>query len=83
MALWLYLKRKLHATLFDLSGRNLLLLSVAYIVIAWLLLKLAGETALTNSFSNFVYYLMVTASTVGYGDHSPVTDAGKWSWCCL
>ncbi|MCV5755639.1 potassium channel family protein, partial [Escherichia coli] len=49
-----------------------------YVSLSWWLLVLAGETALTDSFANFIYYLMVTASTVGYGDHSPVTDMGKW-----
>ncbi|WP_194435419.1 potassium channel protein [Vibrio fluminensis] len=78
MGLWLYLRRKLHSTLFTLSGRNLALLMLAYIVLSWLLLWSAGESDLTDNFSNFIYYLMVTASTVGYGDHSPVTDAGKW-----
>ncbi|GAB2664293.1 potassium channel protein [Vibrio panuliri] len=78
MALWLYLKRRLHATLFELSGRNLVLLSAVYVVLSWVLLRWAGETELTDNLSTFVYYLMVTASTVGYGDHSPVTDMGKW-----
>lgn len=78
MALWLYLRRKLQASLFDLSTRNLMALSALYVVLSWLLLSMAGEQALTESFSNFIYYLMVTASTVGYGDHSPVTDFGKW-----
>ncbi|WP_162046697.1 potassium channel protein [Vibrio taketomensis] len=78
MTLWLYLRRVLKATLFDLSTRNLLLLTALYVVLSWLLLKLAGEYELTDNFSNFIYYLMVTASTVGYGDHSPVTDMGKW-----
>ncbi|PQJ45667.1 potassium channel protein [Vibrio campbellii] len=78
MAVWLVLKKWLSTHLFKLSNRNLLVISAAYIAISWLLLTLAGEHALTDSFSNFIYYLMVTASTVGYGDHSPVTDMGKW-----
>ncbi|MCV5638268.1 potassium channel family protein, partial [Escherichia coli] len=64
--------------LFKLSNRNLLVISILYISLSWGLLALAGEKALTDNFSNFIYYLMVTASTVGYGDHSPVTDLGKW-----
>ncbi|MGR5133584.1 potassium channel family protein [Vibrio alfacsensis] len=78
MAVWLVLKKWLSTHFFKLSNRNLLVISGAYIAISWLLLAFAGERALTDNFANFIYYLMVTASTVGYGDHSPVTDMGKW-----
>ncbi|WP_045465126.1 potassium channel protein [Vibrio hyugaensis] len=78
MAVWLVLKKWFSAHLFKLSNRNLLVISASYIAISWLLLVLAGEHALTDNFSNFIYYLMVTASTVGYGDLSPTTNAGKW-----
>lgn len=44
---------------------------------SWLLLLIAGETELTQP-TNFVYWLVVTGSTVGYGDLSPVTDGGKY-----
>ncbi|TDE24476.1 potassium channel protein [Vibrio owensii] len=78
MAVWLVLKKWFSAHLFKLSNRNLLVISGAYIAISWSLLTLAGEPALTDNFSNFIYYLMVTASTVGYGDLSPSSDMGKW-----
>ncbi|KII77044.1 potassium channel protein [Vibrio renipiscarius] len=78
MAIWFYLRRKLQSTLFDLSVRNLVFLTLFYVVMSWLLLTLSGEEDLTRDWSNFVYYLMVTASTVGYGDYSPSTNAGKW-----
>lgn len=38
---------------------------------------MAGESVLTDS-SNFLYFLVVTSSTVGYGDFSPSTLAGKY-----
>lgn len=41
-----------------------------------LLLLLAGEQALVTH-ENFFYYYIVTTSTVGYGDLSPATIAGK------
>jgi hypothetical protein len=39
--------------------------------------RLLGETDLVDSVSGFIYYYVVTASTIGYGDMSPSTDAGK------
>ncbi|MEF1308971.1 ion channel [Vibrio mytili] len=78
MAVWLVVKKWLNSHLFKLSNRNLLIISALYIILSWGLLTLAGENELTENFSSFIYYLMVTASTVGYGDHSPVTDLGKW-----
>ncbi len=78
MAVWLVVKKWLSSNLFKLSTRNLFIISLVYISLSWALLVLAGEKELTDNFSSFIYYLMVTASTVGYGDHSPVTDLGKW-----
>ncbi|MCG9724443.1 potassium channel protein [Vibrio brasiliensis] len=78
MSLWLTFKKWLNSNLFNLSNRNLTLLVVAYIVLSWLLLTVSGEHSLTADLSTFFYFLMVTASTVGYGDHSPETAVGKW-----
>ncbi|WP_255438901.1 potassium channel family protein [Aestuariibacter sp. GS-14] len=47
-----------------------------YAASSWILLWAADESALTESV-NFLYWLAVTGSTVGYGDLSPQTDAGK------
>ncbi len=51
-------------------------ITLFYSLSSWLLMSLAGETALTQR-TDFIYWLAVTGSTVGYGDLSPVTDAGK------
>ena len=48
-----------------------------YGITSWILLSLAGETALTQS-TDFIYWLVVTGSTVGYGDLSPSTPTGKY-----
>lgn len=48
-----------------------------YGVTSWIMLYLAGETALING-TDFFYWLIVTGSTVGYGDMSPTTPAGKY-----
>lgn len=47
-----------------------------YGISSWWLLYLAGEDALTNPV-DFIYWMVVTASTVGYGDFSPITATGK------
>ncbi|MDF2153712.1 ion channel [Vibrio sp. CAU 1672] len=78
MAVWLMVKKWLSAHLFKVSSRSLLIMSTCYLLLSWLLLNAAGEQALTGDVSTFIYYLMVTASTVGYGDLSPVTTVGKW-----
>ena len=40
-------------------------------------LVLLGETQLVSSVTQFVYYYIVTGSSVGYGDFSPTTQPGK------
>lgn len=48
-----------------------------YSLSTYLFLYLAGEESLLN-IHDYVYWLVVTGSTVGYGDMSPSTNAGKW-----
>lgn len=50
--------------------------SLFYAATSYVFLLLAGENALTHH-TNFIYWLAVTASTVGYGDLSPQSSAGK------
>lgn len=78
MSLWLAMRQWTIRHLGQLNGRNLFFLLFGYISISWALLYLAGETDLTESLSVFFYYIVVTASTVGYGDFSPSSDLGKW-----
>lgn len=78
MIIWIQLKRWFQANLFVLNGKNLVFAFAGYVVTAWVLLVLAGEHDLTSSLTTFAYYLVVTASTVGYGDLSPTTEIGQW-----
>lgn len=78
MVIWIQLRKWFHAHLFELRFKSLLLAIVLYAVISWGLLWLSGETDLTFPISQFIYFIVVTASTVGYGDLSPSTEAGRW-----
>lgn len=61
----------------SVSFRMILAALVLHMVPAYLLFWLAGETELTSSPVTFVYYYMVTASSIGYGDLSPSTELGR------
>ena len=77
MVLFIKLRRIFRQAFRELSLFNLVLLAAVYTLLSWLLLTLAGEPALTSN-HDFLYWLVVTASTVGYGDLSPTTVAGKY-----
>jgi voltage-gated potassium channel len=53
------------------------LLVLAQASTTYLLFVFAGEYALIEHPLQFLYYNIVVVSTVGFGDFSPVTDAGK------
>jgi voltage-gated potassium channel len=62
----------------ELRWHSVLLAIALYFSLSWVLLWLSGEqTLITNS--SFVYWIVVTASTVGYGDLSPTTIPGKYT----
>ena len=60
----------------ELSWQGIAAFAALYIAVTWAVLALLGEPALTGGV-DFIYWLIVTASTVGYGDFSPATRAGK------
>lgn len=59
------------------SFKLILVAIVLHMIPAYLLFLWAGETKLTDSVVSFVYYYMVTASSIGYGDLSPSTELGR------
>jgi len=70
------IRRVLVKYFIDLRWQSIFIAIAIYFAASWLLLALCGETDITSG-SNFLYWIMVTASTVGYGDFSPTTAAGK------
>jgi len=67
--------RAFHA-MADLHWTVLFALIVAHALLTWALLGLAGEERLRGA-ATFFYWYATTAYTVGYGDLSPQTDAGR------
>ncbi|KZN63115.1 potassium channel protein [Pseudoalteromonas luteoviolacea CPMOR-1] len=59
------------------SWQVLVLATVSHMLLTWGLLWLAQEQALLP-FNTFVYYYVVTTSTVGYGDLSAASEFGRW-----
>lgn len=70
-----YIRKLVYRHLKQTSGQAVILLLGIYVALSWLLLNWSQEEALLGS--DFFYWLMVTASTVGYGDLSPSTANGK------
>ena len=71
------LTRTLSGLFFAMNTVTTLLVLLGYALICYLLLLYAGETDLI-ALDNFFYYLVVSSSTVGYGDYGPSTPMGKW-----
>lgn len=67
----------LYQRVLHLSGWVLAWMIIIYFGVSWILFQLAGETGLVGSWVDFVYFAATTASTVGYGDISPATPAGR------
>jgi voltage-gated potassium channel len=53
------------------------LFALAHILSCYLALGLIGESDLVATWPTFIYFYVVTSSSVGYGDLSPATEAGR------
>lgn len=71
----MYLLRKLLTRISEFTWGSILALLVFHVGVTYVGLYLATETELLE---NFLYFYVVTVSTVGYGDFSPSSDFGKY-----
>jgi voltage-gated potassium channel len=76
MLILVKLKRLIGKYLTSVNPYLMAAVGLGFTVFSWVMLVFAGETALT-AFPDFFYWLLVTISTVGFGDLSPTTPAGK------
>lgn len=76
MYVLLRLRKALSKYMMSFSWQGVFGALLAYLGVAWLLLLFAGEKEIIAA-NTFFYWILVTASTVGYGDISPSTTVGK------
>ena len=69
--------RRLLGRLIRLDARTLAAVTAGHALISYAGLALAGEDALVATPGAFAYFYLVSASTVGYGDMTPLTGAGR------
>ena len=68
--------KRLYARISGLSWDTILLLMVSHFAVSWGLIAVIGGEKIANG-DIFWYFYATTATTVGYGDYSPVTAAGR------
>ena len=76
MPVWIRLMRAFHRHLALMSWGVLLGVVLLHSLVSWELMLLAGEEKLVTA-TDWFYYYIVTATTIGYGDLSPQTALGK------
>ncbi|WP_376767931.1 potassium channel family protein [Jiella pacifica] len=77
MPLFSQYMRRFYVALAELTWGAIAALSFGHLAVSWLLLAIVGESDFVSRPVDFVYYYIVTATTVGYGDLSPQTGAGR------
>jgi voltage-gated potassium channel len=70
------LLRRLYLAASELHWGVMLALLLGHMTLSYLALQVAGEPDLRSPIA-FIYWYLTTASTIGYGDLSPKSDAGR------
>ncbi|MDR5888619.1 MULTISPECIES: ion channel [Halomonas] len=70
------LLKTLKASMFRVSWSFLLFVTLMHLLLSWIAMAAAGE-AVASAPVTWLYFYVTTASTVGYGDFSPVTASGQ------
>ena len=68
--------KRVYARVSGLSWDTVTVLTASHFAVSWGLLILVGSEEIASS-KVFWYFYATTATTVGYGDYSPVTEAGR------
>ena len=68
--------KRLYARISSLSWDAVLFITVFHFAVSWGLIALIGAENIASN-EIFWYFYATTATTVGYGDYSPVTVAGR------
>lgn len=61
-----------------LTWPGLVILFMIHDCVCYFALRMAGETQITATLGDFIYYCSVVGSTLGFGDLSPQSQAGRW-----
>ena len=76
MPVWVRLMRAFHRHLALMSWGALFGIVLLHSLVSWELMVLAGEEKLVT-LTDWFYYYVVTATTIGYGDMTPITLPGR------
>lgn len=71
-----YIIKILENLIDEMTFKTVFVFFILHMSVSYGLLSLSGELNITESINTFLYYYVVSLSTVGYGDYSPETQMG-------
>jgi voltage-gated potassium channel len=77
MAIFFIIRRLMDSVILKSGYKVFVPVMVLHIVVTYLMLLAAEETGITDDPVNFIYWYYTTTTTVGFGDITPKSDAGK------